>query len=51
MPRHDIADYLGLTLETVSRMFAELKEAGVIKLESARRVHLLNVTKLKALSV
>jgi len=50
MPRHDIADYLGLTLETVSRMFAELKEAGAIKLESARRVHLLDLAKLKALS-
>jgi CRP-like cAMP-binding protein len=50
MPRHDIADYLGLTLETVSRMFAELKELGAIKLESARRVHLVDVPKLKALS-
>lgn len=50
MPRHDIADYLGLTLETVSRMFAELKELGAIKLESARRVHLTDVAKLKALS-
>jgi CRP-like cAMP-binding protein len=50
MPRHDIADYLGLTLETVSRMFAELKERGAIKLESARRVHLIDVTKLKGLS-
>ena len=49
MPRHDIADYLGLTLETVSRMFAELKEAGTIKLELARRVHLLDVAKLKAM--
>lgn len=49
MPRHDIADYLGLTLETVSRMFAELKEMGAIKLESARRVHLLNPAKLKAM--
>jgi CRP-like cAMP-binding protein len=49
MPRHDIADYLGLTLETVSRMFAELKEMGAIKLESARRVHLLNPEKLKAM--
>jgi CRP-like cAMP-binding protein len=47
MPRHDIADYLGLTLETVSRMFAELKEAGIIRLESARRVHLVNMDKLK----
>lgn len=42
MPRHDIADYLGLTLETVSRMFAELKQLGVIKLEGARRVLLDN---------
>jgi CRP/FNR family transcriptional regulator, nitrogen fixation regulation protein len=50
MPRHDIADYLGLTLETVSRMFAELKEMGQIKLESARRVHLLDMGKLKAMA-
>jgi CRP/FNR family nitrogen fixation transcriptional regulator len=49
MPRHDIADYLGLTLETVSRMFSELKEMGVVRLESARRVHLLNPEKLKAM--
>lgn len=49
MPRHDIADYLGLTLETVSRMFAELKELGAIRLESARRVHLLDKAALKAL--
>jgi CRP/FNR family transcriptional regulator, nitrogen fixation regulation protein len=50
MPRHDIADYLGLTLETVSRMFAELKDLGTIKLESARRVHLLDPAKLKSMS-
>jgi CRP-like cAMP-binding protein len=50
MPRHDIADYLGLTLETVSRMFAELKEMGQIKLESARRVHLLSLDRLKAMA-
>jgi CRP-like cAMP-binding protein len=50
MPRHDIADYLGLTLETVSRMFAELKEAGMIRLESARRVHLVDMAKLKAMA-
>ena len=50
MPRHDIADYLGLTLETVSRMFAELKDMGTISLESARRVHLLDTARLKAMS-
>ena len=50
MPRHDIADYLGLTLETVSRMFAELKEAGVIKLASARRVELLDLAELEAMA-
>jgi CRP/FNR family nitrogen fixation transcriptional regulator len=50
MPRHDIADYLGLTLETVSRMFAELKEMGQIKLESARRVHLVDLDKLKTMA-
>ncbi|MBM3544112.1 MAG: cyclic nucleotide-binding domain-containing protein [Alphaproteobacteria bacterium] len=50
MPRHDIADYLGLTLETVSRMFAELKEMGTIRLESSRRVHLLDAGKLKAMA-
>jgi CRP-like cAMP-binding protein len=49
MPRHDIADYLGLTLETVSRMFAELKEMGAIKLETARRVHLLDKAALRAM--
>jgi CRP-like cAMP-binding protein len=49
MPRHDIADYLGLTLETVSRMFAELKQMGAVKLETARRVHLIDLAKLRAL--
>ena len=47
MPRHDIADYLGLT--SVSRMFAELKEMGTIRLESARGVHLLDKAALKAM--
>jgi CRP/FNR family nitrogen fixation transcriptional regulator len=50
MPRHDIADYLGLTLETVSRMFAELKELGAIALDGARRVHLLDRDRLAGAS-
>jgi CRP-like cAMP-binding protein len=49
MPRHDIADYLGLTLETVSRMFAELKELGAIRLDGARKVHLIDNDRLNAM--
>ena len=50
MPRHDIADYLGLTLETVSRMLGELKQMGTVRMESARRVHILDATRLRAMS-
>jgi CRP/FNR family nitrogen fixation transcriptional regulator len=50
MPRHDIADYLGLTLETVSRTFADLKQLGAVRLESARRVHLIDTGRLKAMA-
>jgi len=30
MPRRDIADYLGLTLETVSRSLSHLRELGIV---------------------
>jgi CRP/FNR family nitrogen fixation transcriptional regulator len=50
MPRHDIADYLGLTLETVSRMLAELRAIGAIKLEGARRARLLDIPQLAELA-
>jgi CRP/FNR family nitrogen fixation transcriptional regulator len=38
MSRTDIADYLGLTIETVSRMLTRLQRNGVISLTSSRRV-------------
>jgi CRP/FNR family nitrogen fixation transcriptional regulator len=38
MCRQDIADYLGLTIETVSRTLTELANAAAIELPSSRRV-------------
>lgn len=42
MSRQDIADYLGLTIETVSRSLAKLENAAAIALPSARHVVLCN---------
>jgi CRP/FNR family nitrogen fixation transcriptional regulator len=41
MSRNDIADYLGLTIETVSRVFTRLKHDGVIRLPSLRSVEIV----------
>jgi CRP-like cAMP-binding protein len=38
MTRHDIADHLGLTIETVSRIFSQLKSQGVIQLKPSSEV-------------
>lgn len=38
MSRQDIADYLGLTIETVSRTLSQLENCGTIAVPSARRI-------------
>jgi CRP/FNR family nitrogen fixation transcriptional regulator len=47
MTRQDIADYLGLTVETVSRTLSQLERDGVIALLSARRVIVKNSAALR----
>jgi CRP/FNR family nitrogen fixation transcriptional regulator len=42
MSRQDIADYLGLTIETVSRTLTILENAATIELSSSRRIVLRN---------
>lgn len=46
LTREAIADYLGLTLETVSRQFSALRRAGVIVLESRRTVRVPRIAAL-----
>jgi CRP/FNR family transcriptional regulator, nitrogen fixation regulation protein len=40
MSRQDIADYLGLTIETVSRTLTQLQISGLIALAGCRSIHL-----------
>jgi CRP/FNR family nitrogen fixation transcriptional regulator len=48
MTRLDIADYLGLTIETVSRVFAKLRSGGLIKLRSIRCVEIIKLETLRS---
>jgi CRP/FNR family nitrogen fixation transcriptional regulator len=50
MTRQDIADYLGLTIETVSRTLSQMERDRVIDLPSARQIQLLNLEMLEDLA-
>ena len=50
MSRQDIADYLGLTIETVSRTFTQFVQSGLIALETSRRVQFRNRAALNRLN-
>ena len=50
MSRQDIADYLGLTIETVSRTLTQLEGDAAIALPTSRRVVLRNRTALRQLN-
>lgn len=47
MSRSDIADYLGLTKETVSRVLALLKSKRLIRLEALDRIEILDLAGLE----
>lgn len=42
MSRQDIADYLGLTIETVSRTFSSMERRALIELPTSRKVRIRN---------
>ena len=46
MTRQDIADYLGLTLETVSREISRFKTANIIKLMNLKQIFIVDKEKL-----
>ena len=46
MTRQEIADYLGLTIETVSRVLSDMKRRGVISIEKNDRIRLADVCRV-----
>ena len=50
MSRQDIADYLGLTIETVSRTLTQLENDSAIALPTSKRIVLCNRATLKRLN-
>jgi CRP/FNR family transcriptional regulator, nitrogen fixation regulation protein len=50
MSRNDIADYLGLTIETVCRILSALKRDGTIAIPNPHRIELLDRSALEAIS-
>jgi CRP/FNR family nitrogen fixation transcriptional regulator len=50
MSRQDIADYLGLTIETVSRMLTDMANTAMIELPSSRRVLLRDAAALSRIN-
>ncbi len=50
LKRADIADFLGLTIETVSRQLTRLRKAGIVAIETNRHVTIDDHDALKAVS-
>lgn len=50
MTRADIGDFLGLTIETVSRTFSKLKACGVLEIDQGTTIRLRDIAGLRALA-
>ena len=49
MSREEIGNYLGLTIESISRLLSKFKKSGLLKV-SNREIELLNPSRLKAIT-
>jgi CRP-like cAMP-binding protein len=49
MQRCDIADYLGLSFETVSRILTKMKTAGTIRIPHVKQIELVELDELELL--
>jgi CRP/FNR family nitrogen fixation transcriptional regulator len=49
MQRNDIADYLGMTFETVSRTLRFLKDEGIVRLKTISDIEILDHAALENL--
>lgn len=50
LARQQVADVLGLTIETVSRQLTELKRMGVIELPDRRTIHIIDRERLEGMA-
>jgi CRP/FNR family nitrogen fixation transcriptional regulator len=50
MGRQDMADYLGLTIETVSRMLTQIQSDGLVEFSGCRRFRITNGPRLARLA-
>jgi CRP-like cAMP-binding protein len=51
MTRSDVADYLGLSLEAVSRSFRKLEDSGIIRFDDRRDVRIVDRARFEKLAV
>ncbi len=49
MARTDIGNYLGLAIETISRLFSQFQKKEIIKV-SDKRIHIINMNTLMELA-